>query len=507
MVSAILLRGRIVSMKKAFDSKKYLEMQKDKILERISMFSGKLYLEFGGKMFEDYHAARVLPGYDPNNKIKLLTGLKDQVELIVCINADNIQSSKARGDNGITYDQEVFRMVDSLRALDLYVGSVVITQYKRQPNVDQFRRQLTKSGIKSYLHYPIEGYPTNIDFIVSPEGLGKNQYVQTERNLIVVTAPGPGSGKMATCISQLYHDQANGITSGYAKFETFPVWNLALHHPVNLAYEAATADLDDVNMIDPFHLEAYGIPAINYNRDIEIFPVLNRIISRIMSKELYKSPTDMGVNMVGYCIVDDDAAKEAACAEIIRRYFQSQVQVVNEKLSESSVNKIKLLMNDAGVDESLRPVIAIARKKAKLTGEPAMALQLPDGRTVTGKTSDLFGPSAAVIINAIKTLGNIPKDTLLIEREYVKPIQELKINHLGNKNPRLHSDEVLIALAITGMTNTDASLAMKQLSSLKGSEAHSTVILPTEDANVFRKLGVNVTCDPTYHHKKLYHKR
>ncbi len=491
--------------RKAFDSEQYLEMQRDKILDRINMFDGKLYMEFGGKMFEDFHASRVLPGYDPNNKIKLLTELKNEVELIICINANDIEHAKARGDLGISYDQEVFRLVDTLRSLDLYVGSVVITQYTHQTSVDAFRSQLNQFGIRSYLHYPIKGYPTDVDFIVSPEGLGRNQYVQTERNLIVVTAPGPGSGKMATCISQLYHDAANGIRSGYAKFETFPVWNLPLHHPVNLAYEAATADLDDINMIDPYHLEAYGKTAVNYNRDIEIFPVLNRIIERILTVSPYRSPTDMGVNMVGFCIVDDEAAQEASKAEIIRRYFKAQADVFNDKLQQSAVDKIKLLMNETGVTEASRNVVLAARNKNHDTGLPAMALELPDGRIVTGKTSSLFGPSAAVIINSIKALGGIDKEVHLIEPEYVTPIQDLKINNLGNHNPRLHSDELLIALAITAKTNANAAKAMAQLNKLRGSEAHSTVILPLEDANVFRKLGVNVTFDPVYQQKKLYH--
>lgn len=501
-----ILFGRGFSMRKtAFDSEKYLKLQKDKILERISSFEGKLYLEFGGKMFEDFHAARVLPGYDPNNKIKLLHELRDQVELIVCINANNIEKSKTRGDLGISYDQEVLRLVDAFRTLDLYVGSVVITQYTHQPSVDAFRRLLSANGIKSYLHYPIKGYPTDVDFIVSPEGLGKNQYIQTTRNLIVVTAPGPGSGKMATCISQLYHDQAKGIKSGYAKFETFPVWNLPLHHPVNLAYEAATADLDDINMIDPYHLEAYGKTAVNYNRDIEIFPVLNRIIKKILTVSPYNSPTDMGVNMVGYCIVDDEAAQQAAKDEIIRRYYQSLVDVKSDKIPETAVQKIELLMNETGISASDRLVTLMARNKAHDEGSPAMAMQLPDGTVVTGKTSSLFGPSAAVIINAIKALGGIPKDINLIEPEYVVPIQDLKVNSLGNRNPRLHSDEVLIALAITAKTNENAAKAMAQLNKLRGAEAHSTVILPLEDANIFRKLGVNVTFDPVYQHKKLYH--
>ncbi len=489
----------------AFDSEKYLELQRDKILERIQHFDGKLYMEFGGKIFEDFHASRVLPGYDPNNKIKLLTELKDQVEMVICINANNIENSKTRSDLGIEYDQEVFRLVDAFRALDLYVGSVVITQYNHQPSVDAFRKLLNKNDIPSYLHYPIEGYPTEVDYIISSEGLGRNQYINTERNLIVVTAPGPGSGKMATCISQLYHDQANGITSGYAKFETFPVWNLPLRHPVNLAYEAATADLDDVNMIDPYHLEAYGVQAVNYNRDIEIFPVLKRIFEKIGNKSVYESPTDMGVNMLGFCISDEKNAIEAANAEIIRRYYHALVDYKNDIIPETSVQKIKLLMNDAGISPNDRTVVLQARNKAEETEAPAIALELPNGQIVTGKTSSLFGPSAAVIINAIKCLAGIDDDIRLIDPENILPIQNLKVNTLGNHNPRLHSDEVLIALAITAKTNAYAAKAMSMIQKMKGSEAHSTVILPLQDANTFRKLGVNVTTDPQYSLKRLYH--
>ncbi|EHI68618.1 DUF1846 domain-containing protein [Streptococcus ictaluri] len=494
-------------MKKiAFDSDKYLNLQRDHILERISQFDGKLYMEFGGKMLEDFHAARVLPGYEPDNKIKLLKELKDQVEIVITINANNIEHSKARGDLGISYDQEVFRLIDTFNSLDIYVGSVVITQYNNQPAADAFRKLLAKNGIASYLHYPIKGYPTDINHIISPEGMGKNDYIKTSRNLIVVTAPGPGSGKLATCMSQMYHDQINGVKSGYAKFETFPVWNLPLHHPVNLAYEAATADLDDVNMIDPFHLETYGKTAVNYNRDIEVFPVLNRTFERILSKSPYASPTDMGVNMVGFSIVDEEAAIEASKQEIIRRYYQTLVDFKAERVTEAAVKKIELLMNDIGVTPEDRQVTVIAREKAEATGQPALALQLPDGHIVTGKTSALFGPTAAVIINAIKTLAHIGKETHLIEPEYVKPIQGLKVNHLGSQNPRLHSNEILIALAITAMNNEEADLAMKELGNLKGSEAHSTVTLTDKDKNVLRKLGVNVTFDPVYQHNKLYRK-
>lgn len=491
---------------KAFDSEKYLTLQRDHILERISQFDGKLYMEFGGKMLEDYHAARVLPGYEPDNKIKLLKELKDQVEIVITINANNIEHSKARGDLGISYDQEVFRLIDTFNALDIYVGSVVITQYNNQAATDLFRKQLDKNDIASYLHYPIKGYPTDINHIISAEGMGKNDYIKTSRNLIVVTAPGPGSGKLATCMSQIYHDQINGITSGYAKFETFPVWNLPLHHPVNLAYEAATADLDDVNMIDPFHLETYGKTAVNYNRDIEVFPVLNRTFERILKQSPYASPTDMGVNMVGYSIVDEKATIEASKQEIIRRYYQTLVDFKAERVSASAVKKIELLMNDIGVSPEDRKVTVVAREKAEKTGAPALALELPDGQIVTGKTSELFGPTAAVVINAIKKLAHIDKQTHLIEPEYVKPIQGLKVEHLGSQNPRLHSNEILIALAITAMNSPEADLAMKELGKLNGGEAHSTVTLTDEDKNVLRKLGVNVTFDPVYQQNKLYHK-
>lgn len=492
-------------LKKAFDSQKYLNMQRDKILERIHLFNDKLYLEFGGKMFQDSHAARVLPGYDPDNKIKLLTELKDQVELIICINANDIENAKIRGDIGVSYDQEVLRMIDTFHAKDLYVGSVVITQYAHQGSVAAFRRQLSDNGIASYIHYPIKGYPSDVDYIVSSQGLGHNEYVQTTRNLIVVTAPGPGSGKMATCISQLYHDQAHGISAGYAKFETFPVWNLPLKHPVNLAYEAATADLDDVNMIDPFHLEAYQSTAINYNRDIEIFPVLNRMFEKIMKVSPYRSPTDMGVNMVGFCIIDDQAAQDAAKQEILRRYYNTVVEFKRGHVKENSVQKIQLLMNQLGLQPTDRKVSYIAQNKANESNGPAMALELPDGRIVTGKTSSLFGPSAAVIINAIKKLAGIDDEQDLIASDEVHQIQDLKVNGLGNKNPRLHSDEVLIALTLLAKNDIYAKRAIEQLPNLRYSEAHSTVVLPNDDANIFRKLGINVTFDPIYQQNRLYH--
>lgn len=489
----------------AFDSTKYLNLQRDHILERIAQFEGKLYMEFGGKMLEDFHAARVLPGYEPDNKIKLLKELKEQVEIVIAINASNIEHSKVRGDLGISYDQEVFRLIDTFNEIGIYVGSVVITQYRNQPAADAFRKQLEKYKIASYLHYPIAGYPSDIDHIISPEGMGKNDYIKTTRNLVVVTAPGPGSGKLATCISQLYHDQLHGITSGYAKFETFPVWNLPLHHPVNLAYEAATADLDDLNMIDPFHLETYGKTAVNYNRDIEVFPVLNRTFERILNKSPYASPTDMGVNMVGYSIIDDQAAIEASKQEIIRRYYQTLVDFKAERVSQQAVKKIELLMNDVGVTPADRKVVLAAREKAEQTGGPALALQLPTGQIVTGKISELLSPSAAVLLNAIKQLSDIKKEVLLIEPTYIQPIQHLKIQHLGSRNPRLDASEILNALAITAQDSPLAASAMKELGQLSGSQAHSTVILSDEDRSVLRKLGIHLTFDPVYQHNKFYH--
>lgn len=492
-------------MKKiVFDSNKYLQLQRDRILERIQRFKGKLYLEFGGKMLEDFHAARVLPGYEPDNKIKLLQELKNQVEIIIAINANNIEHSKVRGDLGISYDQEVFRLIDTFNTIDIYVGSVVITQYRNQPAADAFRKQLEKYGIQSYLHYPIKGYPSDIDHIISHEGMGKNDYIETSRNLIVVTAPGPGSGKLATCISQLYHDQLNGVTSGYAKFETFPVWNLPLHHPVNLAYEAATADLDDLNVIDPFHLQTYGKTAVNYNRDIEVFPVLNRTFERILKKSPYASPTDMGVNMVGYSIVNEENAIEASKQEIIRRYYQTLVDFKAERVSEQAVKKIELLMNKVGVTPADRKVVIAAREKAELTSSPALAIQLPNGDIVTGKTSELLKPTASALLNAIKQIADIEDTTHLIEPNYICSIQELKANHLDKHDTRLDASEILNTLAITAQDSELATIAMKKLTFLNGSEAHSTVFLSEEDKNTLRKLGINLTFDPMYQHKKFY---
>ena len=425
---------------------------------------------------------------------------------MIVINATDIEKNKVRGDLGITYDQDVLRLIDAFRAIGLYVGSVVLAQYGGQSAADAFQSRLAALGVTVYRHYPIAGYPSDVEHIVSDEGYGKNEYIETTRPLVVVTAPGPGSGKMATCLSQLYHEHKRGIAAGYAKFETFPIWNLPLKHPVNLAYEAATADLNDVNMIDPFHLEAYGVTTVNYNRDVEIFPVLSAIFKEIYGCCPYKSPTDMGVNMAGNCIIDDAVCCEASKQEILRRYYAERCAVRQGLASNDGVYKIKLLMNQAGISEADRPVIAAALAKAEATGQPAAAIQLPDGRCITGKTSALLGASAALLLNALKALGNIQDDMHLISPIIIEPIQDLKIHHLGNHNPRLHTDEILIALSICAATNPTAALAMQQLSKLRGLEAHSTVILSSVDSSTFKKLGINLTCEPQYQTKKLYHK-
>ena len=492
-------------MKIGFDNAKYLSMQSEHILNRIEQFGGKLYLEFGGKLFDDNHASRVLPGFEPDSKVRMLMQLKDKAEIVIAINASDIEKNKVRGDLGITYDLDVLRLIDAFRAIGLYVGSVVLTQYRNQPVADSFKKRLEELGIKVYRHFPIDGYPSNVELIVSEHGYGKDEYIETTRPLIVVTAPGPGSGKMAVCLSQLYHEHQRGVRAGYAKFETFPIWNLPLKHPVNLAYEAATADLNDVNMIDPFHLEAYGETTVNYNRDVEIFPVISAILRQIYVCP-YKSPTDMGVNMAGCCIVDDEVCREASRQEIIRRYYAERCQHRQGLGGEATVQKIQLLMNQAGVTEADRPVIARCLAKAEATGQPAAALQLADGRIITGKTSKLLGASAALLLNALKALGGIQDDIHLISPIIIGPIQDLKTKHLGNHNPRLHTDEILIALSICAATNPTADLAMRQLAKLRGCEAHSSVILSGVDTATFRKLGVNLTCEPKYQTKKLFHK-
>ena len=489
-----------------FDNNKYLEIQSQHIQQRIAQFDNKLYLEMGGKLFDDFHASHVLPGFLPDSKIKMLMQLSDQVEIVIVINATDIEKSKVRGDIGITYDADVLRLIDAFRGNGLYVGSVVIAQYSGQATADTFHKRLESLGVKVFLQYPIEGYAFNIPLIVSDEGFGKNEYVETTRPLVVVTAPGPGSGKMATCLSQLYHEYRRGIKAGYAKFETFPIWNLPLKHPVNLAYEAATADLNDVNMIDPFHLEAYNETAINYNRDVEAFPVLNAILEKISGTSPYKSPTDMGVNMAGRCIIDDAACQEASRQEIIRRYFHTMCDQRLGRVEESAVVKLELLMSRAGVSVDDRPVVAAALKRAEATEMPAAAIELPDGRVITGKTSSLLGASAAALLNALKALGGIDHKILLISPNVIEPIQNLKTHHLGNHNPRLHTDEVLIALSICATLNPVAGQALQQLSKLRDCEAHSTVILSAVDDSTFRKLGVRLTCEPRYQTKKLFHK-
>lgn len=489
-----------------FDNEKYLKMQSEHIQQRIAQFDNKLYLEFGGKLFDDYHASRVLPGFAPDSKIKMLMQLKDQAEIVIVINASDIEKNKVRGDLGITYDLDVLRLIDAFRSIGLYVGSVVIAQYSGQPAADAFKKRLLNLGIKVYMHYPIAGYPSNIPLIVSDDGYGKNEYIETQRPLVVITAPGPGSGKMATCLSQLYHEYKRGIKAGYAKFETFPIWNIPLKHPVNLAYEAATADLNDVNMIDPFHLEAYGVTTVNYNRDVEIFPVLNAIFNKIAGKSPYQSPTDMGVNMAGNCIIDDEACCKASRQEIIRRYYQARCDVRKGRFDAEAVYKIELLMNQANCQPSDRLVVEPALSLAEKTGMPAAAIQLPDGSIVTGKTSDLLGASSAALLNALKKLGNINHEIHLISPIVIEPIQKLKTEHLGNHNPRLHTDEILIALSISAATNPLVEHALKQLTKLKGCEAHSSVMLSQVDESTFRKLGVNLTCEPNYQTKKLFHK-
>ena len=491
-------------MKIGFDNEKYLKLQSEHIKERISAF-GKLYLELGGKLFDDYHASRVLPGFEPDSKIRMFSQLKDDIEIVIAINANDIEKSKKRGDLGITYDDDVLRLIDAFRALGFLVGSVCITRYTGQPGADSFIRRLTKSGVKSFLHYPIEGYPYDVKKIVSEEGYGRNQYIETSKPLVLVTAPGPGSGKMATCLSQLYHENKRGIKAGYAKFETFPIWNLPLKHPVNIAYEAATADLDDVNMIDPFHLEAHGAMAVNYNRDVEVFPVLKAIMEMIMGTSPYASPTDMGVNMDGFCIIDDEVCCEASRLEVWRRYYQTQVAIRQGEATENQKQKIELLMQQLGISYDYCPAVRASLDLAERTSAPAAAMVLPDGEVVTGKNSSLLGPSAALILNAVKKLAGIPKEIKLISPQVLEPICHLKTEHLKNHNPRLHSDEVLIALSISSVTNDVAEKAMQQLDKLKGCDAHFTTILSAIDEKTFKKLGVNVTCEPKYQVKKLYH--
>mgnify|MGYP000477610919 CR=1 FL=1 len=488
-----------------FDNDQYLRTQSEQIRQRIQQFGGKLYLEFGGKLFDDYHASRVLPGFEPDSKMRMLLQMKDQAEIIIAINAGDIEKPKTRGDLGIRYEQDVLRLIDVFRSYGLYVGSVVLTQFKGQPAAMAFEQHLASLGVRTYRHYLIDGYPTNLDLIVSDEGLGKNDYIETTRSLVVVTAPGPGSGKLATCLSQLYNENRRGNQAGYAKFETFPIWNLPLNHPVNLAYEAATADLNDVNMIDPFHLEAYGVTTVNYNRDVEIFPVLKTMFERIAGSSPYQSPTDMGVNMAGYCIFDDEAVCQASKEEILRRFYAEQCRHRRGRTDGTAVYKIELLLKQLGLSPLSRSVVAPALAVAERTGDPAAAMEMPDGKILTGKTSELLGCSSALLLNALKYLGGIPDEVQLISPSVIEPVQDLKVNVLGNKNPRLHIDELLVALSICAVTDPNAKRAVQQLQKLRGCEAHTTVILSEADEDSFRRLGVRLTSEPKYQTSKLYH--
>ncbi|MDD6039065.1 MAG: DUF1846 domain-containing protein [bacterium] len=494
-------------MKKGFDNDRYLQMQAEHIRERISMFDNKLYLEFGGKLFDDYHASRVLPGFEPDSKLQMLVQLKEQAEIVIVISSEDIEGNKIRGDYGITYDLDVLRLIDAFQERGLFVGSVCLTKFAGQPSAEKFEKRLEELGIRSFRHYNIPGYPSDVARIVSDEGYGKNDYIETTRPLVVITAPGPGSGKMATCLSQLYHEHKRGVKAGYAKFETFPIWNLPLKHPVNLAYEAATADLNDVNMIDPFHLEAYGQTTVNYNRDIEIFPVVNAMFELIVGESPYKSPTDMGVNMAGNCIIDDEACCDASKQEIIRRYLKCLCDMKRHGESKDNKYKLELLMKQAGITLEDRAVSVRALEREAQTNHPAAAIELPDGTIVTGKTSDLLGASAAALMNALKVLAGIDHSEKLIAPEAIRPIQRLKTDYLGSRNPRLHTDEILIALSSTAEQSKLAGLALEQLPKLKGCEAHSTVLLSSVDEQIFKKLGIQLTCEPKYEEvDRMYHK-
>ncbi len=489
-------------MKYGFDNEKYLKIQSEHIKERIATFGDKLYMEFGGKLFDDYHASRVLPGFQPDSKLQMLMQLKDDVEIVIVISAVDIQKNKIRQDLGITYDMDVLRLRDEFMDRDLSVNSVVITHFNGQASAEAYRKRLENMGIRVYYHHTIEGYPNNVALIDSEEGFGKNDYVETTRPLVVVTAPGPGSGKMAVCLSQLYQENKRGIKAGYAKFETFPVWSLPLNHPVNIAYEAATADLEDVNMIDPFHLEAYGKMAVNYNRDIEIFPVMNVLFDDIYGDTPYKSPTDMGVNMIGPCICDDDVCCEAALQEIIRRYYTALCSFAEGKASESEVNKLALLMKKARITTADRKCTVAAKERLEKSGLATTAIELPDGTILTGETSSLLGPSAALLLNALKHLAGIAHNVKLIPQTMIEPIQKTKVTYLHGHNPRLHTDEVLVAISMMSLIDENCKLALDQLPNLAGAQVHSTVMLSEVDRKTFKKLGIDLTCDPVRKIKK-----
>ena len=492
-------------MKNGFDNDKYLKIQSEHIKERIAKFGDKLYLEFGGKLFDDYHASRVLPGFQPDSKLKMLMQLADCAEIVIVISAVDIEKNKVRGDLGITYDMDVLRLRKEFQNRGLMVGSVCITHYSGQTAADIFRSKLEKMNIKTYVHYTIEGYPHNVELIDSDEGYGKNDYIETTRPLVVITAPGPGSGKMAVCLSQLYQDNKRGVKAGYAKFETFPIWNLPLKHPVNMAYEAATADLKDVNMIDPFHLEAYGETTVNYNRDIEIYPVLNAIFEGIYGENPYKSPTDMGVNMAGYCIFDDEAVCSAAKQEIIRRYYKALCDRRKGLDVTKEIEKLELLLSKADISTADRKVVSAANKVAQKTGAPAAAIELADGTVLTGKTKQLLGAASSLVLNALKHLAKIDDSLELIPSDLIEPVQSLKVNYLGSRNPRLHVDEILVALSVAAATNKNAAKALSCLPMLKGAQVHCTVILSSPDSKIFSKLGVDLTTEPDYENDNLYH--
>lgn len=491
-----MIMDKTIGQKIGFDNDKYIRIQSENIKERIAKFSGKLYLELGGKLFDDHHASRVLPGFQPDSKLRMFRKISDQIEIVIVISAEDIEKNKVRADLGITYDEDVLRLREEFRNRGFFVGSVVITHYNGQHAADAFRQRLTRMDIKSYVHYLIDGYPHNVELIASDEGFGKNDYVKTERPLVIVTAPGPGSGKMAVCLSQLYNEHKHGVEAGYAKFETFPVWNLPLKHPVNIAYEAATADLNDVNMIDPFHLEAYNKIAINYNRDIEIFPVLNALFEGIYGANPYKSPTDMGVNMVGFCISDDQICCDASKDEIIRRYYDATNKFANGADNESEVQKIQMLFNQAKITTATRKVTTVAKKRREETGTPCAAIELADGTMITSSSSELLGPSAALLLNATKYLAGIDHKVKLIPQEMIEPIQKTKVEYLGGNNPRLHTDEVLVALSVLSQVDDNCRKALEKLPMLRGCQVHSTVMLSEVDHKIFKKLGVGLTCDP-----------
>jgi uncharacterized protein (UPF0371 family) len=493
-------------MQIGFDKDKYIKLQASHIRERINQFGGKLYLEFGGKLFDDYHASRVLPGFEPDLKARLLEALAPVAEALIAINANDIEQDKRRSDIGIPYAEDALRLMDAFRGMGLVANTVVITHFAGQPHVEAYQRRLEKMGIKVARHYLIDRYPADIDLIVSEDGFGKNDFVQTTRPLVVVSAPGPGSGKMATCLSQLYHEHKHGVDAGYAKFETFPVWNLPLKHPVNIAYEAATADLDDNNIIDPFHLEAYGDITVNYNRDVETFPVLRAMLEKISGESVYKSPTDMGVDMVGFAISDDEVCRQAAKGEIVRRYFQTAEQLRRTGNGSSALSKIELLMNEAGIDKDFSPARAAALLRAEVTGAPAGAMVLPDGSVVTGKTSEIMGAASSLLLNALKKVAGVDLETYVVSDEALKPISHLKIEHLRSRNPRLHSDETLIALSISSATDPLAAKVIDATDELKGCDAYFSVIISPTDEKLYRSLGINVCCEPKYELHTYYHR-